>query len=67
MGLHLSNVFSEPPIIIDNVPLKAPGRLPLTGASIISIPLELSFCAMFRVTLGEIVLISITTDPELAP
>src|SRR5512139_2281600 len=66
-GLTRSNTAGLPPTMIDSVALIAPTSPPETGASSISMPRACSFSAMWRVAVGEIVLMSTTTEPGLAP
>src|SRR5512139_2490572 len=66
-GLTRSNTAGLPPTMIDSVALIAPTSPPETGASSMSMPRACSFSAMWRVAVGEIVLMSTTTDPGLAP
>ena len=53
--------------MIDRVPASAPFTPPLTGASIIWTPFSARRSAMERVTEGDMVLMSMTTDPGAAP
>ena len=53
--------------MIDKVPLIAPTSPPLTGASSMATPRSCKAAATSRVTLGDTVLISMTTAPSLAP
>ena len=53
--------------MMDRVPAIAPVSPPLTGASSMSAPFSLSAAAMVRVAEGEMVLMSMTTEPGLMP
>ena len=57
----------SPPTMMVSVPSRAPLSPPLTGASSILTPLAASIAETLRVTLGEMVLMSITTSPPCAP
>ncbi len=66
-GRHRSNTSCFPPTMIERVPAFAPTSPPLTGASSISMPRAASASAISRVTDGEMVDMSITTEPGRAP
>lgn len=66
-GFTRSNTAGLPPTMIESVALIAPTSPPDTGASSMSIPRARRRSAKDRVDTGEIVLMSTTTEPGLAP
>ena len=62
-----SSTSASPPTMIESVPLSAPVIPPLTGPSSMWTPFSASFDATSLVTAGDIVLMSMTTEPASAP
>src|SRR3954452_19790012 len=66
-GFARAKSSSRPPAMIESVASRAPTSPPLTGASTQPIPRAPHSCAISRVTTGEIVLMSTTSEPDRAP
>ena len=67
-GRQRSNVSGSPPAMIVSVACSAPHEPPLTGASSIAMPRSANRPARACVSPGEIVLMSISTEPSaIAP
>ena len=62
-GRAFSSAASEPAAIIVRVPPWAPGKPPLTGESIRSIPLPARPSAISRASAARMVALRITTEP----
>jgi hypothetical protein len=67
MGRHSLKTAASPPTMMVRVPSRAPVSPPLTGASSILTPFAANEAETLLVTLGEMVLMSISTSPSCAP